>query len=138
MSKEKYDSTIDTRKHIQRVGELISIAISELEQRALQHDKSKLEEPEKSIFDNYSLRLADTQFGSPEYEQLLKEIEPATLHHYAVNRHHPEHYQNGINDMTLFDVIEMFMDWKASSERRKNAIFSESIRYCANRFHISD
>ena len=31
--------------------------------------------------------------------------------HYAANRHHPEHYALGIDDMDLIDMIEMVCDW---------------------------
>jgi len=44
-------------------------------------------------------------------------MKPALEHHYALYRHHPEHFQNGIDDMNLIDLVEMFADWKASSER---------------------
>ncbi len=38
-------------------------------------------------------------------------------HHYANNSHHPEHYPDGVAGMDLFDLVEMFFDWKAASER---------------------
>ena len=47
-------------------------------------------------------------------------FKPAIDHHYANNRHHPEHWPNGINDMTLMDLIEMLADWKAATARNKN------------------
>ena len=31
--------------------------------------------------------------------------------HYSLNRHHPEHHENGINDMSLIDLLEMLCDW---------------------------
>ena len=51
--------------------------------------------------------------GSPEY----REARPGLAHHYAHNSHHPEHYENGIAGMDLLDLVEMFCDWKAASER---------------------
>ena len=65
-------------------------------------------------------------------------MKPALEHHYAVNRHHPEHFTNGVNDMTLIDVVEMFADWKAASERTQNGNLLKSIELNAERFHLSD
>jgi hypothetical protein len=53
-----------------------------------------------------------------EYKGFLKELAPALDdHHYPKNRHHPEHFEDGMNDMNLLDLIEMLADWKAASER---------------------
>ena len=51
MSEEAHDSTLDTQAHISRVGTVLSEMIFNIHQRALVHDASKLEEPEKSAFD---------------------------------------------------------------------------------------
>ena len=62
----------------------------------------------------------------------------AMNHHYAQNSHHPEHYDNGINDMDLIDLIEMICDWKAASERHADGNIFESIKINKQRFNISD
>ena len=64
-------------------------------------------------------------------------MKPALEHHYAKNRHHPEHHKNGINDMNLIDLIEMFCDWKASSERQNDGNILKSIEINGKRFHMS-
>jgi len=46
-------------------------------------------------------------------------MKPAIEHHYKNNRHHPEHFNNGIDEMNLVDLIELLCDWKAASERNK-------------------
>lgn len=137
MSMEKYDSTQDTLDHAAKVRALIDQSISELYNRAMDHDKSKLGEPELSAF-NENPGLKNLEYGSPEYTQQLKKMEAAVKHHYQVNRHHPEHYDNGINGMTLVDLIEMLADWKAASERHNNGDLKASFPIQRNRFGISD
>ena len=59
-------------------------------------------------------------------------------HHYAVNSHHPEHYENGINDMDLVDLIELTCDWIASSKRHADGNIYRSISLNKDRFGMSD
>lgn len=120
MSAQPYDSRADTTAHIERVQELIQSAISNLANRAVKHDLSKLLEPEKGMFDACTIELRSIAYGTPEYREALKELGPALRHHYDHNAHHPEHYPNGVQGMSLFDIIEMLMDWKAATERMKN------------------
>lgn len=115
----KYDSRADTLAHIQRVGLLLADVRDNLILRGMLHDKSKLLEPEKTMFDECTLKLKSLTYGSDEYKAALAELKPALDHHYAANSHHPEHYPNGVDGMSLFDVIEMLMDWKAATERMK-------------------
>lgn len=113
----KYDSKADTLLHIKRVNQLLTEAASELIRRANVHDNSKLESPEKELFDLYTPKLKNCTYGSDEYKEFLKGLEVALNHHYANNSHHPEHYENGVNGFDLFDLVEMFFDWKAATER---------------------
>jgi len=105
--------------------------------RGLVHDASKLLEPEKTTFDTCTLKLKSMAYGSAEYKAALDELKPALDHHYANNSHHPEHYPNGIEGMSLFDVMEMFMDWKAATERMKNGgDIRRSLEINTERFKI--
>lgn len=134
---EIYDSTKDTKEHISRVNHYLNIYIRELGVRAIHHDSSKLKPPEKEYFDKYTPRLAMLTFGTPEYTQNIQDLKPALEHHYKNNSHHPQYYENGVNGMNLFDVIEMFADWKASGERGKDGNIYKSIDVNAERFGIS-
>jgi len=135
---EKYDSSIDTLKHIKRVSELLTQAATELLHRATIHDNSKLLEPEKSGYDKVTPILSGLTYGSKEYTDSLKDLDPILKHHYANNSHHPEHYENGVNDMTLFDIIEMFFDWKAATERHNDGNIHKSLEHNQTRFNISE
>jgi hypothetical protein len=131
------DSTKETFKHIKRVEQLIGKVIEELLERAEEHDAAKIINPkEKPLFDSHSSALKNLEYGSEEYKQSLKELEPALKHHYSVYRHHPEHFEKGIDDMNLIDVLEMLADWKASSERYKDGDIRKSLETNAKRFKI--
>ena len=132
------DSTAETLKHIKRVNELLLFAAKELMDRAVRHDASKLLSPEKEYFDTITPRLKKSTYGSPEYKATMAEFMPAIDHHQKSNSHHPEFYENGINSFDLFDLIEMFFDWKAATERHADGDILKSIKINKERFGYSD
>ena len=127
---------VETQKHIEQVRKYIRFMIDKLDMRGVKHDASKLEAPEVEVFAEYTDRLNEVTFGSEEYKQRLEAMKPALDHHYASNRHHPEHFVNGINDMTLIDILEMFCDWKASTLRYNDGNLLKSIETNAERFNM--
>lgn len=129
-----YDSRPDTHEHIAIVRGYLLDLVAELIERAHEHDFSKLQEPERGMFDKYTPLLRDTTYGSDEYKTHLKEMGEALAHHYTANRHHPEHFENGVKDMTLVDVIEMLCDWKAATQRHADGDLERSISQNAERF----
>ena len=132
------DSTASSMEHKNNVKKILFSFISNLISRSFHHDDSKLVEPEKSLFDEYTPKLKDCKYGSDKYKELLKGLSVALNHHYAVNSHHPEHYENGINGMDLLDLMEMMADWKASTLRNKDGDISKSLEINKKRFGISD
>ncbi len=133
-----YDSKPDTLLHIKRVSQLMTEAAAELIRRANVHDNSKLESPEKEIFDKYTPLLKDSTYGTESYNRFFKLLKVALDHHYEHNSHHPEHYLNGIDGMDLFDLLEMFFDWKAAGERHADGCIYKSIEVNKERFQMSD
>lgn len=134
----RYDSANDTKQHIGRVQWLLGRCKANLTKRMDNHDRSKLEEPEKSIFDEFTPKLKNCTYGSEEYKGFLEQMKPALAHHYAHNSHHPEHYLAGVDGMSLFDVIEMLCDWKAASERHADGSIERSLEVNQDRFKLSD
>lgn len=132
-----YDSTNDTQEHITQVRFFLAEIRRELEGNGWAHDESKLQEPEKSLFDKYTPLLRGTVYGSDEYKQYLQEMGAALEHHYAYNSHHPEHFENGIDGMNLIQLVEMFCDWKAASLRHATGSMAGSLEINALRFFIS-
>lgn len=125
----------DTLLHIYQVRGNMYRLIEELEERALEHDRSKTENFEKPAFDAAS-KLSELTYGSREYKDSLDELGPALDHHYAVNRHHPEHFANGVDDMTLIDLTEMFCDWCSATERHDDGDIMFSLKHNTDRFKM--
>ena len=126
-----------TMRHIERVRNLLNLFAVGLLKRGEAHDQSKLDPPEVSAFAEFTPKLAASTYGSPEYESFRKAMGPALDHHYAKNSHHPEHHKEGVNDMDLLDLVEMFCDWKAAGERHNNGNILKSIATNADRFSLS-
>ena len=127
----------ETYKHIKKVQKNINIFVRDLISRGENHDTTKLEEPELTIFAENTAKMGVTEYGTPEYTKLLEEVKPAIVHHYSKNRHHPEHWPDGVNDMTLVDLLEMLADWKAATERNKDGNIRKSIEINAARYKMS-
>lgn len=126
-----------TLLHIEKVRKYIRFFTDKLTTRGESHDKSKTEPGEIELFAEHTDKLSEIEYGSEEYQAELEALKPALDHHYAVNPHHPEHWEHGIDDMSLWDVVEMFCDWKASCSRQKNGNIMKSIKINAERFNIS-
>lgn len=132
-----YDSREDTIKHREIIKNYSNGIIGDIEYRIDNHDMSKLEEPEKSVYDKITPKLKETVYGSDEYKKCLKDMDEGLSHHHKNNRHHPEHFENGIKGMNLIDVLEMTLDWKAASVRSDTDIY-KGIELNQNRFGFSD
>ncbi len=148
-----YDSRPDTQAHINRVASLLMQAVDNLRQRAVVHDASKLESPEREVFDAVTPKLKAMEYGSDEYKASLAEMGTALNHHYANNSHHPERFAltdygvpnpdelkqgAAVARMTLFDLIECLVDWKAASERHTTGDIWKSIEMNKERFGLTE
>ena len=133
-----FDSTASTLEHIQNVRFKILKVVSDLIERAFVHDKSKLEPPEKALYDEFTPLLRSLEYGSDEYKDVIAKMKPAIDHHYSVSSHHPEYYVDQINGMNLVDILEMLCDWKAAGERHveKPVDIFRSIDINTERFQI--
>lgn len=127
-----------TRLHIQRVQHYLIEFAYELLRRALHHDDSKFSEEEFPSFAQSISKLKNSTYDSEEYKQCLKDMQPALQHHYKCNSHHPEHYENGIAEMDLLDLVECFLDWKSASERHTNGSIERSIELNKDRFKMEE
>lgn len=125
------------KKHVKLVRKNGRVLIKEFLARLKEHDLSKLESPEREVYGEHFEKLGQVEYGSPEYVELLKAVKPATDNHYAKNRHHPEHWPHGIDDMDLVDILEMIADWTASVKKNKNGNIHKSIALNTERYKIS-
>lgn len=127
----------ETLRHVTVVRNLLNMMIRELLLRQEAHDQSKFSEAELATFVEFTPKLKNSVYGSDEYKGFLTAMGPALANHYACNRHHPEHFPNGINDMNLIDVLEMLIDWKAATLRHATGDIMKSIEIQEKRFNIS-
>lgn len=127
----------ETLQHIERVRALLNLVVRELLYRGEDHDQSKLLPPEVALFTEFTPKLASCEYGSAEYQGYLEVLKPALAHHYAKNRHHPEHYAAGVSGMSLIDVVEMVCDWQAAGERHPGGDLRKSIEINTERFDLS-
>jgi hypothetical protein len=129
-----YDCTNDVLEHRNRVAFWIGWLTDVLDYRAVHHDESKLQSPEKVIFDEYVPMLNVLEFGSDAYKSALEKMGEGLKHHYGANQHHPEHFPNGISGMTIWDLVEMLADWMAAASVKNDNI---DLSYLQERFNIS-
>lgn len=134
---EAYAQTVE---HIRLVQRLLLSAQIELSKRVITHDQSKLESPEWEMFRDVTHALHGLTYGSDEYKAQLEKMrtEGALAHHYEHNRHHPEHFESGIDGMNLFDLLEMLVDWMAATKRHADGDIHKSIEINQDRFAMSD
>lgn len=133
------DSAPITLRHIHAVQRLLWKVIDELGARSLAHDASKLEEPERSGWDRYSVEMAGHPYGSDEWRTGKERFRWLTEWHVAHNQHHPEHFRSGIRGMSLVDLIEMLCDWCAAGQQYPdNQGLAHSIDFNQKRFGYSD
>lgn len=136
-SGDTQEAEMGIKKHQARVKELIDAIIEELQQRAATHDDSKFDDEERDTYLNLIPKIyGEAETTDEERAELKIAAQPAIDHHYAVNRHHPEFHEAGVDGMTLVDLIEMVCDWKAASERGGNNLMA-NMDNNQNRFRLT-
>jgi hypothetical protein len=125
----------ETQEHIDTVGRNLDVVVDDLKLRKEVHDKSKLEEPEFSTFVEFTPKLKGATYGSEEYDKFLSDMKPALDHHYANNSYH---HEDGVNGMTLVDLLEMIADWHAVTQCHDDGDIKKSIELNKERFNLSD
>ncbi len=138
LEKAELEAKVQTYEHIDKIREMLRLFANELLARGETHDRSKLKPAESKVFAEYTPKLKNSTYMSDEYKGFLAGMKPALDHHYANNRHHPEHHgPNGIDEMNLLDVMEMWIDWYCSSMRHANGDMRTSIEKNRERFRMS-
>jgi hypothetical protein len=132
------DERFKTLRHIETVRNHINACVRELLLRGERHDQTKLQDPERRMFDEYTPLLRASTYGSEEYKGFLAGMSTALAHHYENNRHHPEFHPDGIRGMNLIDLLEMLCDWKSSGLRHADGDIFKSIEINQKRFGYSD
>lgn len=132
------NAAVVTYKHIARVRELLGKFATEIIRRGDVHDASKFLPVEMEPLERMQA-VVDAEgpapFGSAEYKRRTDMLGPMIEHHRANNSHHPEFYPNGIDGMDLFDLVEMFFDWKAASERGEEPAMN--LSFACEKYRVS-
>jgi len=130
-------AAIVTYKHIARVRQLLGEFAVEMIRRGDVHDASKFDPIEMGPLEEMQ-KVVDTEgqapFGSDEYKRRTDMLGPMIEHHRANNSHHPEFYADGVAGMDLFDVVEMFFDWRAASERGEESAMN--LNFACDKYKI--
>ncbi len=137
MTDEEKAQSYETMRHIETLRNLLNNVVCEFLRRGQEHDQSKMGDPELALFTKFTPKLKFVEYNSPEYHEFLEGLTPALDNHYAKNSHHPQHYEQGIEGMNLFDLLEMLCDWEASSRRTLDGDLDRSIEINIDRFKIS-
>ena len=134
--KVEFDFLTDTLIHISEVQEELEKFCHELKVRGIKHDRSKLQEPEFSIFVSTREQFKKANYGTPEYAAVAEIASSAVDHHYKNNRHHTKYHPDGVYSMNLIDIIELICDWKVASRRSPDKTFEDSLEECFKRYNI--
>ena len=132
------DVLCDTILHIGEVQENLEIIATELRQRGISHDRTKLQEFEFDAFVSTRPKFKLVNYGSPEYQECVDAIKPAVDHHYANNRHHTGFHKAGINGMNLIDLLEMIADWRAAARRSPDKTLKDTLDYAFKKYQIDE
>jgi len=123
--------------HKKSVREKLLFLAKELEKRAINHDNSKLQQPELGWLIQMD-KEGRKKYGSKEYFDKMNKWKIFFDHHYENNRHHPEHYKNNIDDMNLVDLIELFCDIQSYVNEPHVDKALDIFNNYAKRFHIDE
>lgn len=127
------------KKHQNTVKKWLSHFSSILQSRVLIHDRSKLKEPELSLW-----KKMDEEpmypYGSKEYSDKLKRHHHVFELHWKNpdNRHHPEHFTDPTAEMDLIDMVEMLCDWLGYKETLSYAEASKLVEQQCKRFNFPE
>ncbi len=122
-------------RHIMTVQGLLRRVARQLLDRADGHDLSKLAPDELGGMIEIDAIAGRYGLNSPEYMAALSG--EAIQLHQSRHSHHPEYHPNGIEDMDIFDLIEMVCDWKAANQLRGHPEWGKSVDMMAERLSLS-
>lgn len=115
----------------------IASCVNDLFLRAAVHDNSKFGPEEFEAYEKAFPDLQKYAYGSDGFNAALATIQPAIEHHYSMNDHHPEFFEDGVNCMHAVQFIEMLCDWMAASERSQTSL-TTGLEMNRKRFNIDD
>ena len=116
--------------HVSSIRTNLAKISSELTWRASVHDGSKLDDEQLDRYIARHQEIHPLPYVSPERDEVEAKYEDLIEAHHNEYRHHPEHFEHGIDDMNLVDVIEMLCDWAAAGADIEKSLKLNSKKYC--------
>ena len=104
--------------------------------RGITHDLSKFSIAELKGYSSNFHEFKHSVYGTKQYTQHITNIQKTINHHYKHNPHHPNHYKGQIELMSLLDIVEMYMVWKAASKKYLNGNLRKSLQINTKRFKL--
>ena len=105
------------------VQDKLSTVARELISRGRTHDNSALGSPEIEVYHRFFSEYRKYKIGDPRKDEVFAQMAEAIGHHFQYNDHHPEHFENGINDMDLIQLMQFTADIMSWSEQEQVDIF---------------
>ncbi len=101
------------------VLKFLNTMIHDLIRRGETHDDSKFSDDE---FDEYVKATQEFQgpYGTEQNDAVREKYKALFERHARRNSHHPEHYPDGVDGMTLMDIMEMLRYWKKKKVSMEN------------------
>ena len=96
------------------VQDKLSTVARELISRGRTHYNSALGSPEIEVYHRFFPEYRQYKIGDPRKDEVFTQMAGAIGHHFRYNDHHPEHFENGINEMDLIQHIQFtaaFLSW---------------------------
>ncbi len=107
--------------HKTKMEEKLIKSSEELFKRAKEHDNDKLENKEiYQTYKKYFPELKKIPFGTREYFEFEKKNFAKAHQIHAQNRHHFYSRKNTLDDINLFDLIEVVIDISESAKQYGN------------------
>ena len=126
-----------TLQHKENIATLLAKFAAELTYRSAVHDNSKFFPDEFDILSDNVCDFNKYLFDTKEEQDLRERLLPASILHRKRNRHHPEHFENGIDGMNIIDLLEMLCDWKSASTRVSGDSLRKGLPILKKKYNIS-
>jgi len=124
-------------QHKESIAKYMAKFAAELSYRSAIHDVSKFKKEELEVYAEFIDEMNKHPFNSPEEKELREKYQTASIVHKKLNRHHPEHFENGMEGMNLIDLIEMLCDWRSASERSAGDSIRKGLPIMKDKYNIS-
>jgi len=124
-------------KHKEDIAKMLAKFAGEISYRSAIHDNSKFDTDEFNACSENVNEFGKHEFDSPGERELRLRLSDAFSSHRKKNRHHPEHFDNGIDGMNLIDLLEMVADWRSASNRNAGDSIRKSLPIVQEKYKIS-